>query len=566
MTGFSFYFVEYYSDVYAWALNRPVSSQTSVVSLSVLKANPDIPLVTSPNDPPIRVFADKNWMSSGLCRYWDRFSAVAGGGWTGAGVVNDGTGCLVQEWGDIALFVDGTSVAPNVTGVANPETDLFGTPAQQLDFLIVSVYCMIVILLGLLALWGYRVDVTSVNAPKSVHLDGDGVTTPLSLDDPIAYHRRDDGVGIFVFHTFLQVLRRVHVVAAPFMAHPVYTRAQRVLTGTVVITSCMATVSIFLVPGEEVPDIGSVGFVASLISAPIMYLFEFMLAHRPDTANAASIKRNAPTRLQDIPAPMTLPRRLRVDDDNLPPAPPTPRSGDMRHGLMPIGPPSRFGSPIRSPREIVPPPPPEEDAPGFIRRVQHVYTEKATVELRKEVVVEGKPQKPVPLWVESVSAAVMYSAVIGWLVVASVVVGLRTSHYDSTAMRQAWAVSAFIALVSSVLLLEPLRCGILTIIELRKYEIRRRKSPLKPRRVVSPARPMSPVPLTPQLPEPIRSREPSLPPPFPPSSSRASSRTPPLLNRDGDLLPGRIDQRVISNEPPTPPPRPPATPPPSYMR
>merc|ERR1719409_1222132 len=66
----------------------------------------ELDITNEPNA--IRVFANYDLLSSGLCMFWDRFAPnTAGGAWSSKGILNDGLGCLTTHLSDIGIFLDG---------------------------------------------------------------------------------------------------------------------------------------------------------------------------------------------------------------------------------------------------------------------------------------------------------------------------------------------------------------------------------------------------------------------------------------------------------------------------
>merc|ERR1719409_1684725 len=66
----------------------------------------ELDITNEPNA--IRVFANYDLLSSGLCMFWDRFAPdTAGGAWSSRGILNDGRGCLTTHLSNMGLFIDG---------------------------------------------------------------------------------------------------------------------------------------------------------------------------------------------------------------------------------------------------------------------------------------------------------------------------------------------------------------------------------------------------------------------------------------------------------------------------
>ena len=594
LTGFSFYYTEYFADIYRWSLNRPVSSQSSIVSLQVMKANPDLPLLVSSHDPPIRMFANNDLFASAVCKSWDRLSSFPGGGWSGAGAINDGAGCLVKNWGVIGLFIDGSPVHPRDLGLATTDAQMGGKTGNGEYFLVLAVFFFFEGFLLIMGLWGFRIDTTTTNPPSTIHLDGDGVTTPLTLEDPIAYHLRDERVGFFAFTTFLNVVKRSHVFLGPLVFHPIYMRAHRILAAAILLSTVFGTVSLL---NQGFVDSVSVGLVSALIAYPVHHVFRFMLAYRPESSKSISIKRVTATQpifiRPRIVTDQTVPRStfplrssMLAVEHAPPPAPMTCISGDSPRALNLL--PMHTLTSVEREESIPPPPPPDEDPVGFVRRVRDVFVEKAHAQVEERIVRESEPIKaiPIPLWVEKACALIIYSSAAGWILLSAIIVGMKTCYYSTPEIQNAWYLSSVIGLLSAALVLDPLFCAVVTIIEIRKFTARKHKSTERVKRTLPPVPSVSPVhrtltPIPSLIPQMTLPREPSItksPPLTPPivlsrepsmprSPSLTSSLTPSRVSHAGDsLLPGRIERpRSPVLSPPAPPPRPPSNPP-DYRR
>ena len=593
VTGFSYYYIEYYSNIFSWALNSPISSQATVVTLSVMKANPDIPLVISPREEPIRIFADQDLFASAICRIWDPLSAFTGGGWTGEGTVNDANGCLANKWASFGVFLQSQVSSPNVSVGSNYGTTVSVNSIGVKRFFLSSLFVYLILMVGIAALIAYRIDITTQNPPQSIYLDGDGLTGPQTLSDPIAYDQRESGVSRFLWMTFKNVAVRNHIFAWPGWYHPIYTRPRRVLSGSVLITSCMTFASAIYTPRTSwlSKDIAAVGFLVAFISYPLFLIFDSMFAHQPDASKSVPVKRIQGNQVNNITAGFS-----RVNEPSRPvETHPSPHSFDLTFG-------NDLWAALQAANDAPPPPPPEENASGFVHRVQKVYEGKSSLEHQKIYETQMQSDRIRPAWVESVCSLIALSAWAGWTILAGVVVCLRSMYYDKTILEPAWCVSVGIAIVVTTTALEPLRCCVITMLAVYNYEQRRRSagSPGMRRKIPSPKqhRPpsssVSPVSARSQAPSrelsisrdpdpvisshlkprspiflPIQQSQRELP-------SRQASRSPaispirtpiipipnpapisqPSSSRTGPLLPGRIESVIDQDsDTPRPPPR-----------
>ncbi|KAF4736561.1 hypothetical protein FOZ63_004723, partial [Perkinsus olseni] len=280
ITGFSFEYVEYKMDPRSWSISSPVSSERSMVTLLVMKANPDLTLTTSIDDDPIRVFSDRDLYSEALCTYWDRFAPnTAGGSWTSQGNLNDGQGCLVTRAGDIGLFVDGDVPEFDTMAVAADLPYLQRAPLAD-RFFVLSILGFTSVLVIMLSFWGYKFDESMRDdqrrgraALTPYHLDGDGISSPLTIVDPIAYDyvSREKGKREkFLLITFWNVLRHESVVLAPFYYSESFTRPQRLLCALTMLSGIMGVTS--LIYGTPNTLASSTQFVATgILSALVVY-------------------------------------------------------------------------------------------------------------------------------------------------------------------------------------------------------------------------------------------------------------------------------------------------------
>lgn len=375
-------------------------------------------------------------------------------------------------------------------------------------------------------------------------------------------------------------------------------RAQRVLAAAILLSTVFGTVTLL---NQGSVDSVSVGLVSALIAYPVYHVFRFMLAYRPESSKSISIKRVTATepvflRPRMIPE-QTVPRSTfplrssmlavtHVPHNQNPSAPMTSISGDSPRALNLL--PMHTTTSVAREASIPPPPPPDEDPVGFVRRVRGVFVEKAHAQVEERIVRESEPikAKPIPLWAEKASALIIYSSAAGWIVLSAIIVGMKTCYYSTPEIQNAWYISSIIGLLSAALVLDPVFCAVVAIIEIRKFTVRKHKTTERVKRTLPPVPLVSPVhrtltPIRSLIPQISLPREPSItksPPLTPPivlsretsmprSPSITSSLTPSRVSYTGDsLLPGRIEHPrspVLSQ--PAPPPRPPSNPP-DYRR
>lgn len=133
----------------------------------------------------------------------------------------------------------------------------------------------------------------------------------------------------------------------------------------------------------------------------------------------------------------------------------------------PTPPGGRMGIPL-------PPPPPREDDSAFVRRVRLIYMDRVMREHQKQDLGDLEAAgKPVPDWVFSLSAVIPYICVailVGGLVLIVVIYALQFESWQETQ----WYSASGLGLCMVVFLLDVIRAVVITIVELRKFEIRKR--------------------------------------------------------------------------------------------
>eukprot|EP00927_Polykrikos_kofoidii_P024628 TRINITY_DN22363_c0_g1_i1.p1 TRINITY_DN22363_c0_g1~~TRINITY_DN22363_c0_g1_i1.p1 ORF type:complete len:2052 (-),score=246.12 TRINITY_DN22363_c0_g1_i1:505-6537(-) len=298
--GFSFVFLEYMKNIYGWSTSAPPGNRSQIITLLVMKASTtELPVKNEAE--PIRVFADLALFSSALCMYWDRFAPnTAGGAWSTRGVLNDGDGgCLTTHLSDIGLFIDGR--APEVVRVGSAksyfleETEDVGMNIPQA--LILGFFLAII---TICALWGFIRDELAREAlrmgksQRNFNLDGDGLTSPLSVNDPIAYDYVKSR-NTFLAITFWHVVQRDHALLSPLFYNEKFTRPQRVLCVGVLVTGVFAiNAAIYGLPHDGLlsqKQFVASGVVSGLLAFPVFVIMSHMFSTRPFAAQKSLIKR-----------------------------------------------------------------------------------------------------------------------------------------------------------------------------------------------------------------------------------------------------------------------------------
>jgi hypothetical protein len=302
ISAFSFIYLEYTKNIYGWSSSAPPGNETKTITMIVMRASTKDFAVKNESEP-IRVFADKSLFSSALCLYWDRFAAnTAGGGWSVRGVMNDGDGgCLTTHLSDLGLFLDGRMAVVEELGQASSifveQTLDVGTNYSQ-----IAILGFLLAISAICALWGYirdelmreqgRVDCTTYQ------LNGDGVTAPKSVDDPIAYSKADHR-DLFLALTYWKVIRRDHALISPLKYHEKYTRPQRVLVLLVLITGVFAINATISGVGDEglisQGQYVASGVISGLLIFPQYVLVAMMFASRPFARQKRLVRKRTDT-------------------------------------------------------------------------------------------------------------------------------------------------------------------------------------------------------------------------------------------------------------------------------
>eukprot|EP00933_Yihiella_yeosuensis_P033389 TRINITY_DN27106_c0_g1_i1.p1 TRINITY_DN27106_c0_g1~~TRINITY_DN27106_c0_g1_i1.p1 ORF type:complete len:1512 (+),score=333.94 TRINITY_DN27106_c0_g1_i1:1-4536(+) len=311
VTGFSFVYVEYVKNIYDWSNSNPHSPENKLVSLLVFRASTlELDMETSAE--PIQVFADLNLFSNTVCLYWDRFArGTAGGKWSSKGVTNDGQGCLTTHLSDFGIFVDGREFQPSplieraTYFQRNIEESTCVGCGDASNMFIVAVLGMTLFTTFLLILMSYvldesrRTDLMKNKQTSRYYIDGDGLTTPTSVDDPIAYSLSESMLWKFILGTLWNVMTRDHAILSCAYYHETFTRPQRLQCFIAVLTGLMAiNAAIHSHPGymQQANEYIISGVLSGLLVFPIFCGLTMMFNLRPAQVKKRLIKRAYSTR------------------------------------------------------------------------------------------------------------------------------------------------------------------------------------------------------------------------------------------------------------------------------
>ncbi|CAD7924048.1 unnamed protein product [Amoebophrya sp. A120] len=314
VTALAYQFIRYKNNIYYWSPSNPKSQESAVITLLMFYADArEYPVCVAGSgcnegNEFIRVFADYQVYSSGVCLIWDRFFPdTAGGAWNGRDIINDGNGCLTLTLGDIGFFVDGrpshiyslteASIFPLSRLVSRTKLSTFAT------------LIILLLLNWMLVFLGYKQDEKvrseqrqGVRPYVSYHLDGDGIHTPLTCEDPIAYKFAEDRNQLFV-KTFWNVMKREHLAIGPLFYHETFTRPQRLLCTMTLIQGLLAlNAAVYGNPNALASADQYVisGILSALLMFPVYCVFLLLFSQRPTPVKRRMIKRRAMNRDLDL--------------------------------------------------------------------------------------------------------------------------------------------------------------------------------------------------------------------------------------------------------------------------
>lgn len=312
VTGFAFIYVEYFKNPYDWDISNPHSPANLIVTLVVMKASTLDLNISQVSAEPIVAFADRDVFSSAVCLQWDRFTpGTPGGAWSSSGIVNNEQGCLVTALGDFGIFMDGRP--PSSTSLIDAalyfDRNVFQSTCigcgDASNLFVVAVLGLTLFTSLLLVLLGYVVDESrrSKNLKDKnysrYYMDGDGITTPQSVDDPIAYKLADSQIWIFLLGTLWNVVGRDHAVVGCIFYHETFTRPQRLQCLVAILTGLMAVnAAVHSTPGSvaEAQEFMISGVLSALLVFPVFCGLVMMFNLRPVQVKKRLIKRAYSTR------------------------------------------------------------------------------------------------------------------------------------------------------------------------------------------------------------------------------------------------------------------------------
>jgi len=306
VTGFSFIYVEYNTNIYSFSNSAPISPDSLLITVHVWKAS-TAELDTRSTPVPIRIFADVSLYSNVICLFWDRFAAgTPGGEWSMQGVVNDGTGCLTSHLSDFGIFMDGR-IQPStqlVDAATFWEREVWASNCvgcgDSTNLFVVAVLGMTLFTLILLILLGYtmdesvRTDMAKNKVKSRYYFDGNGVDTPLSVDDPIAYGLAEGPLPPFWLATLWSVVTRDHSLISSLFYHETFTRPQRLQCFISLLTGLLAiNAAVHSNPGniQQAQDWFISGVLSGLLVFPIFCGLVMMFNLRPAAVKRRLIKR-----------------------------------------------------------------------------------------------------------------------------------------------------------------------------------------------------------------------------------------------------------------------------------
>jgi len=227
---------------------------------------------------PISIMSEHSSFASASCYFWDWEAGNGVGGWTRTGVLNAGNGCSTTHLSIFGMFLDEDSPIIELPS----GTDIFlEESVKEHNTVVVAAIAGVLVLCGVCHYWGFKQDGVDRAKPLEMKKLGDGVTRPLSQDDPIHYspHHWDQ-----VLRTFWNLLRRDHILVAVFCRCPNLksTRLQKASVLFAMISGNTAVSAVFY--GERVVDpkhFIEVGVIAATVIFPMTRMLLLMFSSRP---------------------------------------------------------------------------------------------------------------------------------------------------------------------------------------------------------------------------------------------------------------------------------------------
>jgi hypothetical protein len=308
--GYGYVYVEYNSNIYYWANSKnspPGEAASKMITLLLMKQN-GTDLDESSTEEPIIMFADKSLFSNSICLYWDRFVPnTPGGDWSTRGVTNNGDGCITTHLTvDMAVFVDGKVPSGSIlVDVASRwdrevwETSCIGCGDEK-NLVVVAVLGMVLftnmllIMLGFVVDGTHRVEMEKKKVASRYHFDGDGITSPMNLDDPIAYAHADSNTAALFVGTLWNVTKREHAMISVAFYNENFTRPQRLQCFTSLLCGLLAiNAAVQSNPGyyQEARTSTISGVLSGLLLFPIYCGLLLMFNARPRPVKKKLIKR-----------------------------------------------------------------------------------------------------------------------------------------------------------------------------------------------------------------------------------------------------------------------------------
>merc|ERR1719456_844232 len=121
-----------------------------------------------------------------------------------------------------------------------------------------------------------------------------------------------------------------------------------------------------------------------------------------------------------------------------------------------------------------PPPPPKEDDTVFLRRARIHYMERAAKHQQEALIDHGQETpKDIPPWIFTAMTLCPYSA-CATSICCNIAITLTYSMKFQRIAERYWYYSTAVGISIVLVVLELMRSAVMTIVELRKFEIRRR--------------------------------------------------------------------------------------------